>query len=106
MSHTPTPWRAEGGAIFADPIVRGSIGLIAECCASEVEELYFELVNAPLPAEANAMHIIRCVNEREDLVNGVRMLLDAIGSISDSCTDTQWNAAVSAAQMALDKADA
>lgn len=60
--HTPTPWKAEGGYIFA-----GEGDEILVCIQSTIND---ELV---ADAEANAARIVKCVNLHDELVECLKI---------------------------------
>lgn len=74
-AHTPGTWEVSSGTIIASP--EGKV--LAQCAPIGIEGFDVTLEEA----EANAAHIVHCVNCHEELVAHLKMAKDLIASLMD-----------------------
>jgi len=73
-THTPTPWTYLKAKHLSGPERSQDFGIIGadnQIIAETFEKMSWTV---SAPAEANAAHIVRCVNEREELLGVLRAL--------------------------------
>ncbi len=84
MSHTPTPWKYTQESI--DPewaIVTDASGHIIANVNSETGPDIPPLVSTKMPRDANAAHIVRCVNNHDALLAALKGLIGECGDLED-----------------------
>lgn len=81
MTHTPTPWKFAQESI--DPewaIVTDADGNIIANVNSETGPDIPPLVSTKMPRDANAAHIVHCVNNHDALLQALKAVIDATAS--------------------------
>lgn len=87
--HTPVPWTIEHtrqSAWIGTPKSGGKVDEIV--CQIDTSSEYKP--EAQERAEANAAHIVHCVNQHDNLVAALKTCQYAIDGLRNQCGDTEW----------------